>query len=96
MMSGQSNALEPNQASYQDTYGWIMYKMGKYSDAKIWIEKAIANTPGKSGTLLEHYGDVLFKLGDTIKALDYWQQAKDAGDGSEFLDKKIQEKKLFD
>lgn len=95
-MSGQSNALEPNQASYQDTYGWIMYKMGKYSDAKIWIEKAIANTPGKSGTLLEHYGDVLFKLGDTIKALEYWQQAKDAGDGSEFLDKKIQEKKLFD
>lgn len=95
-MSAESNALEPTQASYQDTYGWIMYKQGKYKDAKIWIEKALSNTQGKSGTLLEHYGDILFKMGDTLKALEYWQQAKDAGDGSEFLDKKLQEKKLFD
>ena len=58
--------------------------------------KALSNTQGKSGTLLEHYGDILFKMGDTLKALEYWQQSKDAGDGSEFLDKKLQEKKLFD
>ncbi len=95
-MSRLSNEIEPSQASYQDTYGWIMYKQGNYKDAKVWIEKALANTPGKSGTLLEHYGDVLFKLGENIKALEYWQQAKDAGDASELLDRKLQEKKLFD
>lgn len=95
-MSRQSNALQPEQASFQDTYGWIMYKQGKYADAKLWIEKAIANTPGKSGTLLEHLGDVLYKMGDTVKALDLWQQAKDAGDGSELLEKKLLEKKLFE
>ena len=95
-MSRLSNEIEPSQASYQDTYGWIMYKQGNYKDVKVWIEKALANTPGKSGTLLEHYGDVLFKLGENIKALEYWQQAKDAGDASELLDRKLQEKKLFD
>jgi tetratricopeptide (TPR) repeat protein len=95
-MSRLSNELEPTQSSYQDTYGWIMYKMNKFEDAKVWIEKSLSNSPDSSGTVLEHYGDVLFKLGDTAKAFDYWQKAKAAGDGSEFLDRKILEKKLFE
>jgi tetratricopeptide (TPR) repeat protein len=95
-MSKESNELEPLQASYQDTYGWIMYKMNKFDDAKLWIEKSLSNSTDSSGTVLEHYGDVLFKLGDTAKAFDYWQKAKAAGDGSEFLERKILEKKLFE
>ncbi|MCC7232519.1 MAG: tetratricopeptide repeat protein [Bacteroidia bacterium] len=96
-MSKQSNEIEPDQPSYQDTYGWIMYKQGKYKEARTWIEKAIAGTKEDNATLLEHMGDVWFKLGDTLKALDFWEKAKAAGDGaSEFLDKKIQEKKLFE
>jgi tetratricopeptide (TPR) repeat protein len=96
-MSKLSNELEPNQASYQDTYGWIMFKMGKYEDAKIWIGKALSAGSDNSATVLEHYGDVLFKLGDTQNALEYWNKAKAAGDGaSEFLDRKIMEKKFFE
>jgi tetratricopeptide (TPR) repeat protein len=96
-MSRLSNELEPTQGSYQDTYAWIMYRLGKYDDAKIWIEKSISNTQGNNATLLEHYGDILFKLGDTAKAIETWQKAKDAGDGaSEFLDRKILEKKIFE
>ncbi len=96
-MSRLSNELEPLQASYQDTYGWIMYKLNKLEEAKIWIEKAISNGANNSGAVLEHYGDILFKLGDTARAFENWQKAKEAGDGtSEFLDKKILEKKLFE
>ena len=96
-MSRQSNELEPTQASYQDTYGWIMYKMNKLDDAKIWIEKSISNGAVNSAAVLEHYGDILFKLGDTARAFENWQKAKEAGEGaSEFLDKKILEKKLFE
>ena len=96
-MSRSSNELEPTSASYQDTYGWIMYKQGKYSDAKIWIEKALSNGSDSSATVLEHYGDVLFRMGDNLKALEYWQKAKAAGEGgSEFLEKKILEKKIFE
>ena len=92
-MSKASNELEPGQSSYEDTYGWIMFKVGKYSDAKIWIEKALNSGGDKSATVLEHYGDVLYKLGDTNKAMEFWQKAKAAGDGaSELLDKKIQDK----
>ena len=96
-MSRQSNELEPTQASYQDTYGWIMYKQNKLDDAKMWIEKAMTNGGDKSAAVLEHYGDILFKMGDITKAFEYWQKAKNAGDGaSEFLDRKILEKKLFE
>ncbi len=96
-LSKKSNELDTNQSSYEDTYGWIMYKQGKYSDAKIWIEKSLSHGSDKSATVLEHYGDVVFRLGDNEKALEYWMKAKAAGEGaSEFLDRKIMEKRLFE
>ena len=96
-MSRESNTLEPDQPSYEDTYGWIMYKQGKYSEAKTWIEKSLAHGSDKSATVLEHYGDVLYKLGDLTKAYEFWQQAKNAGEGvSEFLDKKLESRKLIE
>ena len=95
-MSKLSNELSPNQASYQDTYAWILYKESKYHDAKEWLEKALASGGEKNGTILEHYGDVLFKLGQTDKAIEYWYKAKSAGEASDMLDKKIAEKKLYE
>ena len=96
-MSKLSNEIKPNSASFEDTYGWIMYKQGKFKEAQIWIEKSLQHGSDKSATVLEHYGDVLYKIGEIQKALDYWQQAKSAGDGaSDQLDKKILDKKLPD
>jgi tetratricopeptide (TPR) repeat protein len=95
-MSKQSNDIRPNTPSNQDTYGWILYKEGKYADAKIWIQKALDNGGVKNAVILEHMGDILFKLDDTSGALKYWQDAKIAGKGSEFLDKKIADKKLYE
>ncbi|MEO6903677.1 MAG: tetratricopeptide repeat protein [Bacteroidia bacterium] len=95
-MSKKSNALDPNNSSYQDTYGWILYQMKKYDDAKVWIEKAIDNGGKNNGTLLEHYADILFQLGDKEKALQYWMDAKKAGGTSDLIDKKIVDKKLYE
>lgn len=95
-MSKKSNALEPNNVSYLDTYGWIMYQMEKYDEAEVWLKKAIDNGGKNNDVILEHYGDVLFKLGQTQDAIDYWQKAKEYGEGSEFLDKKIREGTLFE
>ncbi|MES2592511.1 MAG: tetratricopeptide repeat protein [Bacteroidota bacterium] len=95
-MSKKSNELEPNNSSYQDTYGWILYQMKKYDDAKVWIGKAIENGGKANGTLLEHYGDVLFKLGETDNALKYWVDAQKTGDTSDLINKKITDKKLYE
>jgi tetratricopeptide (TPR) repeat protein len=87
---------EPANNSYLDTYGWILYQKGKYEDAKKWIGKALDNGAGSNGVILEHYGDILFKMGNTEKALEYWNNAKSKGGSSEFLDKKIADKKLYE
>lgn len=93
-MAAKANQIEPNQPSYQDTYAWILYAQKKYTDARTWIEKAIANGGSSSGTILEHYGDILYQLGETDKALEQWQKAKAKGDTSDILDAKIKNKKL--
>jgi tetratricopeptide (TPR) repeat protein len=95
-MSLKSNELSPNNASFQDTYGWILYEQGKYADAKIWIEKAMQSDGEKNGTILEHYGDIQYKLGNIEEAVKYWQKAKLTGDYTSFLDKKIADKKLYE
>lgn len=95
-MSLLSNQLEPDNSSFQDTYGWILYKQEKYSDAKLWVERAMASGGETNPVVLEHYGDILWKLQMQDKALEYWKKAGVLGKGSEFLNKKIAEKNLFE
>lgn len=95
-MASKANKLEPNNSSFEDTYAWVLYKQKKYADAKQWIEKALQHTDDDSATLLEHYGDILFQLNETDKAVENWKKAKDKGATSEFLDKKIKDRKLYE
>lgn len=97
-LSGFCNELEPDQSNYQDTYAWILYKQGKFIQAKEWLEKAIANGGKSSATILEHLGDTHAKLNNLVKALEYWNKAKELNNdqGSEFLNKKIADKKLYE
>ena len=95
-MSKKSNELIQNNDAYEDTYGWILYMSGKYQDAKEWENKAIANGGDKDPTILEHLGDILFKLGDKDSALEYWIKAKDRGANSALLEKKIKDKNLYE
>jgi tetratricopeptide (TPR) repeat protein len=95
-MSKKSVSIEPNNNSFLDTYGWILYQMGKYEEAKTWIAKALDNGAHSSAVILEHYGDILYKLGESEKAFEYWNNAKQNGGSSEFLEKKIADKKLYE
>ena len=70
--------------------------MKNYIGAKEWLEKAMTNGGESMPTLLEHYGDILFKLNDKEQALLYWQKAQEKGSSSELLYKKITNKQLFE
>ncbi|MEZ4928760.1 MAG: tetratricopeptide repeat protein [Chitinophagales bacterium] len=95
-MSLLSNELEPNNSSFLDTYAWILYKKGDYKKALEYQEKAISAGEKPSDTLLEHLGDILYKLGKKSEALTKWKEAKEYGEGSEFLQQKIDEGKLYE
>jgi len=88
--------LSPGQASYEDTYAWVLYQLKDYNTALIWIEKALASGGISSATIVEHYGDILYRLKRTNEALEQWQKAKELGSDSENLDQKIADKKLYE
>lgn len=95
-MSAKSVKLDATNAANMDTYGWVLYKLGRYAEAAEWVEKAVTATPSPDADLLEHLGDIYFKLGNTDKAMLHWQDALKAGKGSEFLEKKVKERKLYE
>ncbi len=95
-MSEKANKINPSNAAFQDTYGWIKYQMGAYEDAEYWIRKALETSEEPSAAILEHYGDVMYKLGDKEKALKYWIKASEAGEGSDLLHKKIKDRTLYE
>lgn len=95
-MSGRSLELEPGSPTFMDTYAWIMFRLGKYEQAKQWIEKALQHDEARQNPgVLEHYGDILFNLHEVAKALEYWQMAKEKGATSVGLARKIAEKRYI-
>ena len=70
--------------------------MKDYNNALVWIEKALASGGTSSATIVEHYGDILYRLKRTNEALEQWQKAKELGSDSENIDQKIADKKLYE
>jgi tetratricopeptide (TPR) repeat protein len=81
----------PNELNYQDTYGWILYKIGRYSEALTYLENA--SKDGNS-IALEHAGDAAFKNGELQKSMDYWTKAQKTGQASKEIQQKIDDKKI--
>ncbi|WP_229209025.1 tetratricopeptide repeat protein [Dyadobacter sediminis] len=78
-----------NNPTYLDTHAWVLYIRKEYKKAKEFLEKAMLDSNSVSGTIVEHYGDVLFKLGERDNAVAQWKKAKRMGETTELLDKKI-------
>lgn len=80
-MSYKTIKAEPTNSTYLDTYAWILYMQERYEEAKVFIDQAVANdTDSVQGSvILDHAGDIYYKVGDREKALEYWQRALDAG-----------------
>lgn len=93
-MSERVVKMYPEEATYLDTYAWVLYKMKDYNGAKKYLEKALKTSD--DGTVIEHYGDVLFQLGKKEAALENWIKAKVKGGTSDLIDKKINDKKLYE
>jgi tetratricopeptide (TPR) repeat protein len=94
--SKRSNELIPGTSSFEDTYGWILFRLKKYDEAILWIELAMDHGGSTDGVVLEHYGDVLYFLDRKEEANSFWIKAKANGGGSENLDLKISTGKFHD
>lgn len=93
-MSYRTVKAEPNNATYLDTYAWILFEKGNYAEARIYIDEAMKVEEGnQSDVVVEHCGDIYFMNGEADEALKYWQKALELGNESDVLKKKIKLKK---
>ncbi|MCX7729056.1 MAG: tetratricopeptide repeat protein, partial [Bacteroidia bacterium] len=86
-MSKRSLEISPDNLNYMDTYAWILYQQQKYKEAESILKKLVEKNV--SYIVLEHYGDVLFRLNKKQEAVEYWKKSKEKGNTSEYLLKKI-------
>ena len=94
-MSYKTVKAEPNNATYLDTYAWILFEKGNYAEARIYIDNAMKNDGEKSDVIVEHCGDIYFMTGDVEGALKYWKKALEMGSESKTLKEKIEKKKYI-
>lgn len=93
-MSYKTVKAEPNNATYLDTYAWILFEKGNYAEARLYIDDAMKNDGAKSDVVVEHCGDIYYMTGDVDGALKYWKQSLEMGNKSKTLKQKI-EKKIY-
>ena len=74
-MSYRTIKAEPKNATYLDTYAWILFMQKRYSEAKVYIDQTLQCDSDSSAVLLEHAGDIYYHVGDREKAVTLWQQA---------------------
>ena len=94
VLSKRTIEVEPLNSTYIDTYAWILFKMKRYEEALTCIEEAMKNGGDKSAEIVEHYGDILYKNGELIKALEQWIKARSLGKNTDELNEKINSEKL--
>lgn len=95
-MSEKLVKKHPNNPTYLDTHAWVLYQLKDYKGAKKYLERALAQEGEQDGTIVEHYGDVLFKLNQQKEALEQWKKAGKLANTSELLNKKINDRKLYE
>lgn len=78
-MSTRACELEPSNATFLDTKGWILHLMGRNEEAKKVMRQAISLDMDNSSELLLHYADILAASGETYMAQIYYKRALEAG-----------------
>ena len=76
-------AREPRESAYLDTYGWLLYKKGRFDEARTWLARAHAGRDSADPVILDHLGDACWRAGASDDALTHWRAALEAVDALE-------------
>lgn len=87
--ASDANKLSPNNATYLDTYAWVMHRVGRNEEAKKIMRQALSIDQQRDPDLLAHYGDILWALGEKFMAETYWKKAVERGYDSQRMEEHI-------
>ncbi len=88
-MSGRAMELVPKNSTYMDTYAWILYELGRYSEAQKIMKQAIAFDTTESSDIPFHYAEILVALGENFMAEIYYEKAAKLGYNKDVIEYKI-------
>lgn len=96
-MSYKTVKAEPKNATYLDTYAWILFMQERYAEAKIYIDQALQNMDDEqqNAVIIEHAGDIYAQNKDITRALSFWQNASEKLPDNTLLIRKIKLKKYL-
>jgi tetratricopeptide (TPR) repeat protein len=94
-MADAALSIYPNQAILY-YFMALALQQDQQNDLALKNAKSALELDAENGVYLELYGDILFLKGDKEFALVQWKKAKAAGNGSEKLNKKINERKYLE
>ena len=81
--------LAPQNAAYIDSYGWVMFRLGKYDSAATYLEKAVSLETDP--IIFDHLGDTYKAMGKTDDARMWWQKALELEPTNDSIREKLNE-----
>lgn len=91
-MISRALELSENNSTYLDTMAWVLYKMGRYAEAKKYMQQALSLDRSRGAEYALHYGDILHALGEEFMAKTYWRKALERGADKEEIERRFMPK----
>jgi len=88
-------SMQPNNAIYLDTFGFILFQKKQYQAAVTQLEIAV-KLNSTDQEIWEHLGDSYFMLGNETKALECWNKGLSLNPTHVKLKEKINQKKFIE
>lgn len=73
-MSKKAVDVQPENASYLDTIGWIYFRLNRYVEAERYIKQAISKGEANA-VVYEHLGDIYYRMNQKDLAIEHWNMA---------------------
>ena len=67
--------LEPNNAAFLDSLGWVLFRLNQPREALTYILRAVEKTEEPDATLLDHLGDIYASLYEYPSAREAWSKS---------------------
>src|SRR5690606_23930387 len=70
----RARTAEPDNAAIIDSYGWVLYRLGRNQEALVELRRAWGLM--KDPEVAAHLGDVLWRMGRRAEAQRYFEEAR--------------------
>jgi len=80
--------IDPDNGAYLDSYAWVLYKMERYEEALVQMNKAVQND-SDDPAIYDHQGDIYLALNQEDLARKSWTKALELKPDDEIIQAKL-------